>query len=639
MSLLDRINDDPTLPSSDPRPDKRASQLERAQDDYRYTYAKPNLRGVAMAADPPKSDNPGPQWIVDVVGAVKDIVDNAKEIAAAKGSTPPSEFAALLAKIGADGIERAFSDLGEAVVRGRKKGAPQRLAEYAELFQAAPLPAIATEHHLDSTFARMRLAGANPAWIRRVDPGVGLPEDFGVDASHYAAAIADPNDSLEAALAEGRLFSCEYRQLLGAKPGCHPTPPSVEVDYAKDPAAWDAAYAAREAAYSTGAHPKELVAPLVLFAVPRRGGSLSPVAIQLFPNGYKDARYPVFTPRDGTAWLAAKLAVGAADGNVHEAIAHLGTTHLVQEAFMLAMHNCLAQRHPLHRLLAPHFEGTVNINAAADAALVSTDGSVDHLLMPTIGETIRISAQGLRDWNFNDEIFPRQLERRGVDDSDLLRDYPYRDDGLLVWAALEQWVEGYVHHYYAGDGDVVADSELQAFVAQVGAYQVEDARGRRVGGGIAGVGEGAPGRVSTRAYLVQMITQIIWNGSAQHAAVNFPQAHEMAYAPMYSLALMGPTPTGAAFDEAALLRMLTPRELAGEQSAILDLLGSVYHTQLGHYPSKPGRGWFGRGPVHELELALHVRLGDVERTIDARNLERPSYRYLRPSEIPQSINI
>lgn len=348
---------------------------------------------------------------------------------------------------------------------------------------------------------------------------------------------------------------------------------------------WDAAYAAREAAYAAGPHPKELVAPLVLFTIPRGGGSLSPVALQLFPDGHGGARYPVFAPRDGTRWLAAKLAVGAADGNVHEAIAHLGTTHLVQEAFMLAMHNCLAPRHPLNRLLAPHFEGTVNINAAADAALVSPNGSVDHLLMPTIGSM------------------------------------------------------GYVHHYYAEDGDVVADAELQAFVAQVGAYQVEDARGRQVGGGIAGVGEGDRGAVSTRADLVQMITQIIWNGGAQHAAVNFPQAHEMAYAPMCSLALMGPTPTGAGFDDAALLRMLTARELAGEQFAILDLLGSVYHTQLGHYPSKPGRGCFGRGPVHELELALRVRLANVERTIDARNLERPSYRYLRPSEIPQSINI
>lgn len=636
MSLFDRKRE-PCLPQDEPKPEQRQSALEEAREAYRYTYAKPNLRGVAMAAEPPKSDNPGPAWLLSVAGAATKIVDNARSEAAAEGETPRSELLALLAKIGVEGIRPAFEELAEAVTRGKDRGTPARLAEYAEMFRAWPLPAIATEHHLDSSFARMRLAGANPAWIRRVDPSVGLPDDFGVEARHFEAAIGE-GDSLEAALAEGRLFSCEYRQLLGAKPGCNPTPAAIELDYEADPAAWDAAYRAREAAYAEGAQPKQVVAPLVLFTVPPGGGALQPVAIQLVPNGQGRGRQHVFTPRDGGGWLAAKLAVGAADSNVHEAIAHLGTTHLVQEAFMLAMHNCLAPQHPLTQLLLPHFEGTVNINASADAALVAADGSVDHLLMPTIGETIRISYEGLRAWNFNEQIFPRQLEQRGVADAELLPDYPYRDDGLLVWAALEQWVRDYIHHYYRGDAEVAADLELQAFVAQVGAYRVEDAKGREVGGGIAGVGEGQGG-VATRAYLVQMITQIIWNGSAQHAAVNFPQAHEMAYAPMYSLALVGELPSGPRFEEAALLRMLTPRELAQEQLVILELLGTAYHTRLGHYPDKPTRPWFGKGPVRTFEQALQARLDQVEATIDERNRQRPSYRYLRPSEIPQSINI
>ena len=40
----------------------------------------------------------------------------------------------------------------------------------------------------------------------------------------------------------------------------------------------------------------------------------------------------------------------------------------------------------------------------------------------------------------------------------------HRDDGRLVWGALERWVTGYVRHYYPSDAEVGADAELQQFV-------------------------------------------------------------------------------------------------------------------------------------------------------------------------------
>lgn len=99
----------------------------------------------------------------------------------------------------------------------------------------------------------------------------------------------------------------------------------------------------------------------------------------------------------------------------------------------------------------------------------------------------------------------------------------HRDDGKLVWKAIESWVTGYVNHHYRTDGNVGADAELQAMVRQVGEYKVEDTatagpmRRRHPRRGEDGA------RVVTRGYLIQMVTQIIWNGSAPHAAVNFPR--------------------------------------------------------------------------------------------------------------------
>ncbi|MGQ2931438.1 MAG: lipoxygenase family protein, partial [Sphingopyxis sp.] len=42
-------------------------------------------------------------------------------------------------------------------------------------------------------------------------------------------------------------------------------------------------------------------------------------------------------------------------------------------------------------------------------------------------------------------------------------EYPYRDDALLLWNAIAQWVGDYVATYYLSDTDVSGDHELQAW--------------------------------------------------------------------------------------------------------------------------------------------------------------------------------
>lgn len=620
-----------SLPQHDRDAEGRDAELEAAREAYRYAYTKPNIRGLAMTASLPDEARPSPAYLAAVAEATVEIFANA-----AKVDGPPDAAARvrLVEEIRAGGIRAAITSVQTTAFTGARKGPVTRLSDYAGMFAAWPAPVEATEHFLDSTFARMRLSGPNPAWLRRVEPKVGLPDDFGVQGSHYQAAIAG-GDTLEAALAEGRLFSCEYRELAELTAGSVPVPDKISIDYDKDPSGWDAAYKAREASYANNPARKALVAPLALFAVPAGSRDLVPVAIQLFPNGHGGQRHPVFTPRDGMDWLAAKSFVQAADGAVHETMSHLGLTHIVQEAFCLAMHNCLSPRHPLHRLLSPHFEGTNAINAAADHDLVSPGGGVDSLLLPTIGGSIQLAAKAVKGLDFNADMFPKQLSARGVAGDGVIGDYPYRDDGLLVWKAMERFVAGYVQAHYASDAEVAADAELQRFVRQVGEYDASDARGRRVGGGIKGVGEGGA-RVETRGYLTAMITQIIWNGSAQHAAVNFPQADPMSFAPLYPLAAMAPAPAGSPIYEEDYLASLPRYESARLQLGILRLLGSVHYTRLGHYA--PGPGWFA-GAAGDLARAFARDLDGVERTIEERNRTRRPYVHLMPSRIPQSINI
>ena len=76
----------------------------------------------------------------------------------------------------------------------------------------------------------------------------------------------------------------------------------------------------------------------------------------------------------------------------------------------------------------------------------------------------------LQNYSFNKAMLPNQLKERGVDDTDKLPVYPYRDDALLIWYAIRQWVSDYLDIDYKKDEDVQNDVWLQNWAAEVVAY-------------------------------------------------------------------------------------------------------------------------------------------------------------------------
>jgi hypothetical protein len=216
---------------------------------------------------------------------------------------------------------------------------------------------------------------------------------------------------------------------------------------------------------------KYLAAPLALFVVNKATGRLQPVAIQCHQRPGPDN--PVFTPRDGWNWTIAKTFVEIADGNVHEALTHLGRTHLSMEPFVVSTYRQLAGNHPLHLLLQPHFEGTLAINEAAWRHLIASRGAVEKLFSASLPAAQGLAASGVREQQIMQSLLPLTFRDRGVDDTSALPHYPYRDDALLYWNAIRPWVESYSRLYYAGDRDVAEDVaedvELQAWVRELSA--------------------------------------------------------------------------------------------------------------------------------------------------------------------------
>ncbi|MGK7881425.1 MAG: lipoxygenase family protein [Crocosphaera sp.] len=638
----------PSLPQNDSNPEQRLESLENQRQLYQWDYY-PNQDGIAMIQNLPIPEQlpKEPEWFLDVITAILTILSNrAIEDFASGGLGFNLLLYGVITRIvilidlisrplEKNSQNRLFWWLIENLTRliGRilkrrqvsenqretntridltppvtPRNAVDELESYNNLFEIIHLPCISYHFQEDRVFAAQRVAGPNPLVLERVREQ--LPDKFPLTDEDYRSVMG-PEDSLEKAIAEKRLYIADYEIFDTITAGNFPP------DYRK-----------------------YIYAPIALFAVASgtdNAGSLVPVAIQCGQRA--SIAYPIFTrPPAGTPrdqewyWLMAKTIVQIADGNYHELISHLGRTHLWMEPFAIATQRELAANHPLGILLRPHFEGTLLINSAARLSLISNEGTVDRILAGSIEESVGLAAEGVRGYPFvfNDSMLPTFLALRGVDDAESFPDYPYRDDSLLIWHSIHQWVDDYLSLYYHSDQDVQEDAELQGWIKALVAVD---------GGRMIGVGQETPSGgvdIHSKAYLVDAVTLIIFTSSAQHAAVNFPQASDMSYAPNMPLAGYTDAPNSPQATKQDYFDLLPPIPQAELQMNTGYALGSVYYTQLGDY----GEGYFQDSLVQQPLQAFQNRLLEIETTINDRNeVRRTFYNFLSPSRIPQSINI
>ena len=490
------------------------------------------------------------------------------------------------------------------LVQGTQGTPTKTVAQYDALFVTIAKPAIAQLLRDNDAFAYMRVGGPNPMLIKKV---LSLPPKFPLSDAQYRQAMGS-NDSLLDAAGGGRLYLLDYEGLGDMAPMGAVNKPLTGAGYA--------------------------YAPIALFARPKSGRSLVPVAIQC---GQDPALNPIFVRVDDAtnaeaywAWQSAKTAVQVADFNYHEMFVHLGRTHLMSEAFAMATQRQLAVAHPLSRLLAPHLEGAMFINEAATLIIMGSLTTGDVILAAPIETLQRECGRDRLAYDFYDSMLPNDLRARGVDNTDQLPDYPYRDDALLIWNAINQWVGEYVAVYYGNDNDVTGDYELKAWATELA--QSGKIKGFRA--------------ITTRSQLVTVVTAIIFNASAQHAAVNFPQSSIMTYAPFSAGTGGALVPTGTAGQTQTSWSQLLPSRLAAQEQILLfHILGGVYYRTLGEYrdsafpylpvlldPAVTSPG----GPLDRFRSSL----ASIETTIQQRNVARTRpYEYLLPSRIPSSTNI
>ncbi|CAA6664682.1 unnamed protein product [Spirodela intermedia] len=346
----------------------------------------------------------------------------------------------------------------------------------------------------DDEFARQVVAGINPV-MSKLDPSVYGPAESAIKEEHIVGHLEGM--SIQQALEGKKLFVLDYHDVYL---------PFLDRINAQD---GRKSYATRTVFFLTAL------------------GTLKPIAIELrLPPGSSSSRSRrVMTPpTDATTtwlWQLAKAHVCSNDAGVHQLINHWLRTHASIEPFILAANRQLSAMHPIFKLLQPHMRYTLETNALARQILINAGGVIESFFTPGPISMEMSSAAYAGSWRFDLEGLPADLIRRGMAEPDptqphglrlAIEDYPYANDGLLIWDAIRNWVSRYVEAHYPTANHVASDEELQAWYAetvQVGHADVSNAPWWP--------------RLDTPEDLVGVLTTLVWLASAQHAALNFGQ--------------------------------------------------------------------------------------------------------------------
>ncbi|KAI3738366.1 hypothetical protein L2E82_28395 [Cichorium intybus] len=464
----------------------------------------------------------------------------------------------------------------------------------------------------DEEFCRQMLAGINPCGIQlvtewpimsKLDPNV-----YGPAEAAFTKEIVEREISgcmtLEEALAQKKLFMLDYHDLL--------------LPYVNKSRELEgiSLYGSRTLMFLTPA------------------GTLTPIAIELtrppteFKPQWKHVYTPSFAATGSWLWKLAKAHVLSHDSGYHQLVSHWLRTHCATEPYVIATHRHLSHIHPIARLLHPHFRYTLKINALARQALIEADGVIESTFAP--GKYCMQLSSDAYDklWRFDHEALPADLISRGMAVKDptaphglklTIEDYPFANDGLLIWDAIKQWVTSYVNHYYPQANLVESDEELQAWWDEI----------RNVGHGDKKHEPWWP-KLKTQDDLIDIVSTIIWVTSGLHSAVNFGQYDFAGYFPnrptIARTKMPNDDPTDTEWQafinrpEDALLKCFPSKKQATTVMSVLDVLST--HSTDEEYIGKTVEGPFEAEPIIKAAFnEFKGKLDEMEGIIDSRNAD------------------
>lgn len=193
---------------------------------------------------------------------------------------------------------------------------------------------------------------------------------------------------------------------------------------------------------------------------------------------------------------------------------------MVHDPFIVSTNRQLPPNHPVYKLLKPHFAGMAAINSRIPGVLSVAPGLDEYIDKCPINP-VSIYADGAfklvklayAEHSFEDMSFKNNLEKRGMLDTPSIKDYPYRDDGILYYDAIMSYVSQVLNVFYKSDADVANDTDIQNWAKELYDPKHGDVKGLY-----------GKGKVKDVKCLVDIVGNAIFNMSVQHSAINYGQA-------------------------------------------------------------------------------------------------------------------
>ncbi|XP_029656146.2 arachidonate 12-lipoxygenase, 12R-type [Octopus sinensis] len=239
----------------------------------------------------------------------------------------------------------------------------------------------------------------------------------------------------------------------------------------------------------------------------------------------------------------------------------------------------------------------------------------------------------VKEWRIDvDGCFPEFFKQQGLLDQTILPNYPFRDDALLYYYAIKDYVESYVKLYYETPEKLTGDWEIQNWAEEL-------ARSKEEGGiGILGIPmKDGKGCIETVKDLVLILTSIIFTCSVGHASSNFPQYDEYGFPANYPAFLKGPVPTDKSpCTEEDILKLLPDKRTTLDIMTVTKILSSKGTNSLGDFEIQ----YIFDPKAIPIVNKFRSDLKQIGVIIRERNSTRnPPYTYLDPIYIPNSISI
>ncbi|XP_067879980.1 polyunsaturated fatty acid 5-lipoxygenase-like isoform X3 [Heterodontus francisci] len=365
-----------------------------------------------------------------------------------------------------------------------------------------------------------------------------------------------------------------------------------------------------------------VAAPICLLYL-NKENHIVPIAIQLNQTPGKDN--PIFLPSDADLdWLLAKMWVRNADILHFELVSHLLKTHIIAEPFCVATIRQLPSMHPIYKLLIPHVRYTMQINLQSRLSLIGRDGAFSKAFSIGAEGQLVLFSNEFQAMTYQSLCLPENLENRGVKE---LKDYYYKDDGLLIWSAIHKFVTKIVMFYYDNDQQVTDDPELQAWIKDVTEVGFQDLKN-----------SGIPTSFCKRMELCKFLTMMIFTCSAQHAVVNSGQYDWSAWVPNSPSSMRKPPPKAKGM--VIMEHVMESLPDIAQSCSQMALSWVLTRSQPGMKKLGDYEEYFSEKAVKDIIKEFQEELKTIDRKIQERNESLDlKYEYLRPVNIENSITI